>query len=69
MRADVCFDAATEGTTGGRQTNISPVVVAKLQDRDTPKDAPVRCCPWIEDRLSGHGSLEDLRVLVAYSGE
>src|ERR671914_2207268 len=29
MRADVCFDAVTEGVTGGRQTSIPPVVVAK----------------------------------------
>jgi hypothetical protein len=28
MRADVCFDAATEGATGGRQASIPPVVVA-----------------------------------------
>ena len=29
MRADVCFDAATEGATGERQTSIPLFVVAK----------------------------------------
>jgi hypothetical protein len=67
MRAEVCFDAATEGATGGRQTSISPVVVAK-EGQGLRKDTPARCCTWIEDRLGGHGSLEDLRVLLTHSG-
>jgi hypothetical protein len=41
MRAGVCFDAATEGATGGMLVCRPPVVVAKLQDRDIPKDNPV----------------------------
>src|SRR5215213_10948713 len=39
MRADVCFDAATEGATGGRQTSIPPVVVAKRR-AGTPEGYP-----------------------------
>jgi hypothetical protein len=43
MRTDLCFDAATEGATGGMQVSCPPVVVAKLQDWDTPKDTPCPC--------------------------
>jgi len=39
MRADVCFDAATEGVTGGRQTSIPPVDVAKRR-AGTPEGYP-----------------------------
>jgi hypothetical protein len=31
-----------EGATGGMLLCRPPVVVAKLQDRDTPKDTPAR---------------------------
>jgi hypothetical protein len=40
MRSDVCFDAATERATGGRQTSIPPILCSKVKGRDTPKDTP-----------------------------
>jgi hypothetical protein len=63
MRAEVYFDAAT----GGRQTSISPVVVAK-EGQGLPEGYPGPML--LMDRgQARRPRLEDFRVLLTHSGE
>jgi hypothetical protein len=48
MQADLCFDAATEGATGGMLVCRPPVVVAKAR-AGTPRRIPRPINPWEDD--------------------